>query len=382
MTSRKAIKIEREALYQRVWETPMTELAKEFGVSDVGLAKVCKKMEVPRPPRGYWNKVAAGRSVPPKPKLPAPSRKGVPYVVLTPSDQISLNVPDERPEQIPFPDALMDPLLLTQRTLNALQRAKPNEYGVGRAGIKKHWDILVSQEAAERACLVMDTLVKALEARGCQVKVTGDESLETRVTVDGEEFSIGIEEKVRRVDHVATPAEKKRWAAYPYMIDKYDHVPTGQLKLMIKNAYQVHVRKQWADGKVQRLENCLGAFIRNLRIAAKAKKAWRAEEERLHQEWKERERREAERRRLEHLEKMRIEKISGDISNWEKAQQVKCYVQAMEGIQADVEGLGEWIAWAKRYADRIDPFSDFDNLVFNPMSDSDNFRFGSGGQYL
>jgi hypothetical protein len=30
----------REELYERVWTTPMHRLAKEFGYSDVGLAKV------------------------------------------------------------------------------------------------------------------------------------------------------------------------------------------------------------------------------------------------------------------------------------------------------------------------------------------------------
>ncbi len=33
----------REELYERVWSTPMHKLAKEFGYSDVGLAKLCEK---------------------------------------------------------------------------------------------------------------------------------------------------------------------------------------------------------------------------------------------------------------------------------------------------------------------------------------------------
>jgi hypothetical protein len=43
-----------------VWKTPITRLAKEYGLSDVGLAKICKKHDIPRPPRGYWAKKEGG----------------------------------------------------------------------------------------------------------------------------------------------------------------------------------------------------------------------------------------------------------------------------------------------------------------------------------
>jgi len=33
----------RQELYDFVWSTPMTKLAKDFGLSDVGLAKICER---------------------------------------------------------------------------------------------------------------------------------------------------------------------------------------------------------------------------------------------------------------------------------------------------------------------------------------------------
>lgn len=57
-------------LYERVWQTPMTKLAPEFGVSDVALAKLCRKHAVPTPPRGYWAQLAAGQK-PRRAKLPS-----------------------------------------------------------------------------------------------------------------------------------------------------------------------------------------------------------------------------------------------------------------------------------------------------------------------
>lgn len=41
------MKITRHQLYARVWEKPMTQLSKEFGLSDVGLAKICRKSGIP-----------------------------------------------------------------------------------------------------------------------------------------------------------------------------------------------------------------------------------------------------------------------------------------------------------------------------------------------
>ena len=44
-------------LHEKVWARPMDDLAEEFGVSGRGLAEICKRLDVPVPPRGYWTKV-------------------------------------------------------------------------------------------------------------------------------------------------------------------------------------------------------------------------------------------------------------------------------------------------------------------------------------
>ncbi len=55
--------INRKELYKKVWEAPITRLSKEYGLSDVGFAKICRKHNIPRPPRGYWARKAAGYRV-------------------------------------------------------------------------------------------------------------------------------------------------------------------------------------------------------------------------------------------------------------------------------------------------------------------------------
>ncbi len=56
-------KYNRETLYQEVWENPVTEVAKRYKMSDVNLRKICKKLDVPLPPLGYWAKIRAGKKV-------------------------------------------------------------------------------------------------------------------------------------------------------------------------------------------------------------------------------------------------------------------------------------------------------------------------------
>ena len=43
---------------------------REGGVSDVAIAKACKQLRIPKPPRGYWAKKAAGQQVDTRPALP------------------------------------------------------------------------------------------------------------------------------------------------------------------------------------------------------------------------------------------------------------------------------------------------------------------------
>jgi len=74
--SQTKIRLTRTELYEKVRATPMRTLAKEFRMSDsiwtstsglrpefeeltrqvVGLAKVCRKHNVPVPPVGYWRR--------------------------------------------------------------------------------------------------------------------------------------------------------------------------------------------------------------------------------------------------------------------------------------------------------------------------------------
>lgn len=57
------VTLSREALYELVWSTPLRRLAAQYGITGTGLAKICARLDVPCPPRGYWAKLAFGKSV-------------------------------------------------------------------------------------------------------------------------------------------------------------------------------------------------------------------------------------------------------------------------------------------------------------------------------
>jgi hypothetical protein len=68
------IKVSRQDLYRQVWSEPMTKVAARYWISDVGLKKRCKIMDIPTPPSGYWAQVAQGRKPSIKPLRAASSK--------------------------------------------------------------------------------------------------------------------------------------------------------------------------------------------------------------------------------------------------------------------------------------------------------------------
>jgi hypothetical protein len=63
--SKKPVTISRDELYRQVWQNPMGQLAAAYGISGNGLAKICRKLAVPYPGRGYWARKTAGQKVSP-----------------------------------------------------------------------------------------------------------------------------------------------------------------------------------------------------------------------------------------------------------------------------------------------------------------------------
>ena len=57
-------KWDRQDLYEKVWQFPLRKLGAEYKISDVALAKICRKLEIPLPGLGHWTKIACGHTIP------------------------------------------------------------------------------------------------------------------------------------------------------------------------------------------------------------------------------------------------------------------------------------------------------------------------------
>lgn len=82
MTQRPSTALSRKELYRRVWSEPLTAVAKDVGLSSNALAKICNRLLVPYPTRGYWVKVAAGKK-PDREPLPAAPEKASNQIVIS-----------------------------------------------------------------------------------------------------------------------------------------------------------------------------------------------------------------------------------------------------------------------------------------------------------
>lgn len=388
-------RLTREALYEIVWAEPMHTLAPRYGISDVALKKHCKRMRVPTPWRGYWAKKAAGRTLKrtPLPKLPA----SVPTSTMTvtfgravkpPANEVAEAtgaVADQArfekliENQLVVPELLTKPHPLVAASIQLIRKANADgQHRLIPSG-PKCLTVSVSLGAADRAMLVYDTLLKALDQRGYAVDILVKEhGAETRVRIGEEYVGVGIDERIDRVERPQDPKSKQLWH-----FKEYDYVPSGRLSLRIQQTY-LKARRTWSDGAKQRVEACLNDFIVGLVAAAEELKQQRLEREARHREYlseQERERQVQERRQREEA---RIRALNADLVAWRKSQAIRQYAAAMRAAAAaanlleEDSDLSKWLRWVESYADRLDPIGSEPTVPRDPAPPS-RYRYGYGG---
>ena len=372
LTHPQPICVPRHELYEKVWSQPMTTLAHEYGISDVALAKICRKLNIPYPGRGYWRRKETGKAVK---QLPLPSNADPAKQSATicrgfqaqPVDHFSVEAKEriqaeEAPEQkIEVPDRLVKPHRLLRGRLTELRSPQVDDYGAIWSGGLRQLNLRVSPQSLRRALRIMNTLFYALEARGYHLTIEDEHKSSLRVHIHGEPIEFGLAEKFRRIER----PEVKNKDLQPWEYQRYQYLATGDLFLKITEWWGQGLRKTWSDGKTAKLETCLNDFIIGLIKVAevvKAKRLKREQEERVRLEAEQR-RRDEERERQEEL--ARREGLIKEATRWTQAQQVRAYIAALKekviaqhgaiqpGSQAD-----QWVAWAYRQANRLDPLGD------------------------
>jgi len=368
--------ITREDLYTQVWAQPMLHLAKTYGMSNVGLAKLCRRHDIPRPPRGYWRKLEVGEK--PK-KVPLPPSKGSSEITIYSTDERhfaeselgneveQLQAAEDRPDaKIVVADTLRGAHDLVKTTNQEFAGAKRDESGMLNISEEPSLNVTVSRDQLRRALLVMDAILKALQSRGCQI-ATGP-----NVEMFGESVPFGIKEVVRTERE--QPEEHDLSGRYEFGHSRYCsvHVPSGRLALFIADAegyWASGCRKQWRDAKKQKVEHCLNKFVAGLIKVAAKKRDHRLAKEREEAEQAEAEKkreaeaqRRAEMRKQKAQEQAKLDLLLQQADSWRKSKDIRMLVEAVRAAKtAQVEEvasgseLDEWISWALMHADRLDP---------------------------
>ena len=156
--------------------------------------------------------------------------------------------------------------------------------------------ILSNRKQLPRALRVLNALILALEERGQTASWPKQENSLLAVSINGEAVRFSLSELTDSAPHVLTPSDAK----HPWSAPKYDYKLTGRLHLQIANLppFMGPIRRTWADGKRQRIEDCIGDFMVSLTVAAAAIKKNRQETEERHRQREEERKREEEEQRL------------------------------------------------------------------------------------
>jgi len=117
--------VTREALYEEVWAEPLTTVAPRYGVSGSFLARVCTRLNVPRPPPGYWARHAYGKAGK-RPTLPA----------ARPQDEFAWS---RGGEPVRTPRVLPKPPQATKRPRSRPSASRPSLHPLLR-GAREHFD--------------------------------------------------------------------------------------------------------------------------------------------------------------------------------------------------------------------------------------------------
>lgn len=374
-------RLSRQELYDLVWSEAVSKIAERYNMSDVGLKKICLKHRIPVPPRGYWQKVAAGKKVQ---KIALPAIKDADEIVirvaspaLSAADaegkiDAAIEAEDNSPPVIVL-EALHRPHGSTVALREALRR-EPDSQSAVHSFVPEAFACRVSKASVSRVLRIADALAKACEARGFML-LSGKKGEriggQLRVVVDGFSYDISFNERMRQEAYRLTPAELERRKRGQYVYaPAYSYTPTGELTIKIDQMYGSGLRSVWNDTKRRQVETCLRDVMLSLRRAAawQAAENAKAEARRLRHEVEE-QRRAALRAEIE-AERARVEQLEKDAAAWRRAQDIRAFVAARATQMAIRAGQPDrtsaddrkddfearrWLQWASDQADRIDP---------------------------
>jgi hypothetical protein len=224
-----------------------------------------------------------------------------------------------------------------------LRKQKPDTY-LYKGTVSSMWSSLNIQVApanVARALRFLDTLFKALIARGHAVEIR---ERSTVALVGVEDFKMQCREKMKKVIE-----NNGHWNQQVFL-------PTGVLAFQIDGYYG----KEWKDG-TKPLESHVSAILAHLELNAEERRKRQLEWRRQEEERREQERLQAERDARRDKELSDFKTLLVNAERWHKAENLRHYIAAFKQKAPNNRALTEWIEWAKQKADWYDPFIEADD---------------------
>ncbi len=347
-------KWDRQELYDKLWQFPLRKLAPEYNISDVGLAKVCRKLEIPLPGLGHWTKIACGQTIP---RPPLPEVENLPVLIRQIREPETPVLAEDAPqlERIERLAATATPSVtkamlahpLIEKTRVALTGVRATDGKLWASQEVECLDLRITKDCLARALRIMAALAHLLEQEGFKVVVEKKATESTSATVYGEKIRFGLIERSRQVKPTPKPNGSSPYSYNPIRLE-----PTGILSIEVWNYYSGGPQKVWRDRESAKLEEQLPKCVAGMmRIALKE----RADEKARRVRELAREKRiaavEAELEKIEAEEK-KIRVLRKEATAWHRAERIREYVAAVR--ESGVKDA-EWIAWAERQVARLDP---------------------------
>jgi hypothetical protein len=379
----KQIEFTREVLYKMVWERPVLIIAKEIGVSDVAVAKACRKAGIPLPKRGHWAVVKSGRAVTTLP-LPAPKPDQQDSVCFT----VLENPPPKPPKvEIPtgplieIPAGLVKPHRLVAELKSATKGQKEDK-GVIPLNYEYQKVLRVKTSAAqlERALILMDVLIKQFESKGYKVRIS-EKRGETELVLKEGVVTFQLNERTKQTAPPPPPPRPPGRRGEHYhetWRPAYVLVGTGEFTLEFGKYPIRNCPNTWKDRANRSLEAQLHEVIAVL-------PSWEAEllADRLKREEEAARANEAEQRRIaaarteETLRLQRV-KLVNQLRAWERAGRLRRFIAAFEQKGDQSPEAQSWLEWANLQVQELDPLYSDLKTITDPSVELDEYFKGRG----
>lgn len=378
-----AQELTREELYRLVWETPMSRLAEQFGISGNGLAKICRRIDVPYPPRGWWAKKAAGKAlkVDPLPKAKAETPSKV-TISATPEESSGLKAAIRQKQaeipEISVPQRLTSPHPIIAAWREHRQRRIEEARRERDPWRRSLYAVTDFTPADRRLHRVLHALFHVLEKYGAVISETDRKQLVA--TIEGEKIEFSLTEKSRQVTRPLT-AEEKRWESWNKTGLRTELEPTGYFQCAIKAWVGEPFRKNWLERERRPIDGMLPEIAGTLLALG----PFLAERTRIREE---KAQELAERQKARELAQQRQQQ---DENRWrrflELAEQSRSTASARAfiaelrkldlpaGDPIDGKSLSDWLDWAEARATSSDPLEHGLTRIFNEIAEVKSWTY-------